>query len=123
MAYPDGPTVRFRALADGVKVRATLPAPRPVARAAKSPKAKAAPRTKKKPAPARHAVAFSPDGKLLAAVGDDALVTLYDTDRWKVVRQFAWNIGRLRAVCFSADGFRAAALSATGQVMVWDLDV
>ena len=39
--------------------------------------------------------------RVLAAVGDDALVTLYDTDRWKVVRQFAWNISRLRAVCLS----------------------
>ncbi len=113
MAYPDGPAVRLRTLAAGVKMRATLPkraAPK------KPPK-------KPKPDPDYHAVAFNPNGTLLAAAGDDGLVTLYDTATWKEVRSFAWKIGKLRAVCFSADGTRAAALSATGNVVVWDMDI
>ncbi len=115
MAYPDGPVVRFRALAEGVKVRAKLPK-----LPAKKPKK---PAKKPKPAPDYHAVAFSPNGVLLAVVGDDSLVTLYDTSTWKVVKSFAWKVGKLRAVCFSADGFRAAALSANGKIMVWDIDI
>ncbi len=118
MAYPDGPAIRVRSLADGLKVRAKLPNP-----PANKPKKPAKPAKNPKPEPDYHAVAFHPNGALLAAVGDDGLVTLYDTATWKVVKSFAWKIGKLRAVCFSADGTRAAALSANGKIMVWDMDI
>ncbi len=109
MAYPYESSIRLHALAARVKVPAEVPKPPAKAKSAK-------------PDPTCHAVAFHPNGALLAAVGDDHLVTLYDTATWAVVRTFAWKIGRLRAVCFSADGTRAAALGASGKVMVWDVD-
>lgn len=119
MAYPDGPDVRLRALAKGVKVRAkvqVLKKPEAKKAAAKRPR-------KPKPPPEVTAVAFNPAGTLLAAASETGQVTLYDTKSWKVAGTFDWKIGKLRAVCFSADGTRAAALSETGDVMVWDMEV
>lgn len=124
MAYPDGPEVRLRALAEGVKVRAKVPQPKPVAKKATAKKAAAKTKKKRpKAAPEVHAVAFNPAGTLLATVGDSGLVNLYDTKTWKPTGTFDWKIGKLRAVCFSADGTRAAALSETGDIMVWDMEV
>lgn len=127
MAYPDGRDVRFRALAEGVKVRAkvTVLAPKPAAKkpAAKKPAAKSARRKKPAEPPAVQAVAFHPAGALLAAAGDDGLVTLLDTRTWKPAGAFDWKVGKLRAVCFSADGTRAAALGEKGDVVAWDVDV
>jgi WD40 repeat protein len=104
-AYPDRKAVRFRALAAG-------PVPRALAYSSKGN---------------CRAVAFHPSGQWLAAVGDDAKVKLYDTVTWKGARTFAWDIGELRAVCFSADGAHAAAIGAGtrrgGKVVVWDVDV
>ncbi|HEY1186760.1 MAG TPA: WD40 repeat domain-containing protein [Gemmata sp.] len=117
MAYPDGPEIRLRSLSDRVKVRAKVPAPQ------NAGAEKATAKKPKKPKPEVHAVAFNPAGTLLAAVGDSGVVTLYDTKAWAVAGAFDWKIGTLRAVCFSADGTRAAVLSETGNIMVWDLDL
>ncbi len=109
-AFPQKNRVRLWPLADGVKV------PVPPELSAKC-----------------RAVAFHPSGALLAAVGDGATVTLYDTATWEVSRTLAWEIGPLRAVCFSPDGTRAATIGAPagtgrgkkpgGRVVVWDVDV
>ncbi len=111
-AYPHESRVRFQALARGMKAPSDL-----------TPAAGATCR----------AVAFHPSGALLAAAGDSGTVTLYDTATWKVARAFAWDIGALRAVCFSPDGTRAATISAgtvpqegkraIGRAVVWDVDV
>ncbi|MCI0703333.1 MAG: hypothetical protein L0241_19820 [Planctomycetia bacterium] len=74
------------------------------------------------------AVAFHPGGTILAAVGTDESVKLFDTATWKMVRSFAWEIGELRAVCFSLDGTRAATIGKGakkigGKVVVWDVDL
>ncbi|MDY3562647.1 hypothetical protein R5W23_004121 [Gemmata sp. JC673] len=123
MAYPDGPDVRLRALAEGVKVRAKVtvlkkPAAKKVAAKATAKKAR-----KPKSPPEVTAVTFNPAGTVLAAASESGAVTLYDTQSWKAVGAFDWKIGPLRAVCFSADGTRAAVISDAGTVMVWDVDV
>jgi WD40 repeat protein len=79
------------------------------------------------------AVSFHPSGLFLAAVGDAGTVTLFDTASWQVAREFAWDIGELRSVCFSPDGTRAATIAVGkaaktrklphGRAVVWDLDV
>jgi WD40 repeat protein len=79
------------------------------------------------------AVAFHPSGQWLAAVGDDAQVKVYDTASWELARTFDWGIGPLWAVCFSADGTRAAVIGpgrkrASGKrteskIVVWDVDL
>jgi WD40 repeat protein len=67
--------------------------------------------------------AFHPSGKYLAVTSNDATVYLYDTRTWSVLQTFAWEIGRLRCVAFSADGCLAAAGNDRGQIVVWDVDL
>jgi WD domain, G-beta repeat len=68
------------------------------------------------------ALAFHPSGRYLAATSNDATVKLYDTTTWELARTFTWDIGRMRSIAFSPDGTLAAAGSATGRIIVWDLD-
>jgi WD40 repeat protein len=67
-------------------------------------------------------LAFHPTGRYLAATTNDRTVNLYDTATWQVAQTYAWDVGRMRSVAFSPDGFLAAAGSDTGQVVVWDID-
>lgn len=69
------------------------------------------------------ALAYHPDGRHLLAGNNDAAARLIDTHTWQVVRQYAWEVGKLTAVAVSPDGALAAVGGETGQVVVWDLDV
>ena len=67
-------------------------------------------------------LAFTPDGKRLIAVNNDAAVRVYDTKTWKETTGYEWKIGKLTAVAVSPDGLRAACGSDKGRVVVWDLE-
>jgi hypothetical protein len=69
-----------------------------------------------------NAVSFSPDGKLLATTSNDTTVTMWDTATWEPIRQYGWEIGRLRAVAFAPDGLTCAAGSDMGKVVLFDVD-
>lgn len=74
------------------------------------------------------ALAYSPDGKLLALEGWDradeknekSVVRLFDTENFKEVRQFASLRGGVGAIVFSRDGAAVAAGSRDGQVLLWE---
>lgn len=66
---------------------------------------------------------FHPDGRHLLAGNNDATARLIDTHSWRVVKQYTWAVGELCAVAVSPDGALAAAGSANGRVVVWDLDL
>lgn len=67
--------------------------------------------------------AFSPDGRILAVVGDSTRLHLFDLERFEdmgVLRPRETAL--LRSLAFSGSGGRLAAINAEGRVMVWRLD-
>src|SRR5262249_37149311 len=67
------------------------------------------------------AVAYSPDGKTLATVGDDRVVRLWDVATGKEQRQFGDVQGKLVAIAFDRDGKRLVTAGANGTAWVGDL--
>jgi WD40 repeat protein len=69
------------------------------------------------------ALAFHPTRPLLATIQQgQTLVKLLDASTGHVVLKFQWKVGPLRCVAFSPDGTLAAAGSASGKIVVWDVD-
>ncbi|MGC3971172.1 MAG: hypothetical protein QM775_28690 [Pirellulales bacterium] len=74
-------------------------------------------------------VVASPDGKLVASVGDDMACKLWDAASGKLVRTLAGHdaltpthfTSMLYAVCFSNDGKLLATGDKTGRVCVWNV--
>jgi WD40 repeat protein len=72
-------------------------------------------------APATEAVAFSPDDRRLAAVGDDGVIRVYDLQTGKV-RVLVRHLASLSDVDFSSDGRLLAAGDQAGRITVWNLE-
>ena len=64
-------------------------------------------------------VAFSPDGKLLASSGADRKVVVYDVAQRSIVRTLTVD-SSAKAIAFSRDGLRFAAITNSGAVLQWD---
>lgn len=67
-------------------------------------------------------LAFHPTRPLLAYSGENEDVVIYDAATQTELKRFAWGIGDVSALAFSAEGLRCAAAS-VGKVVVWDVDV
>ena len=67
--------------------------------------------------------AFSPDGRILAVVGDSTRIHLFDLERFEEMGVLRPRESALiRAIAFSGTGGRLAAINAEGRVMVWRMD-
>jgi len=67
------------------------------------------------------AMAFSPDGKLLAAAGGDRTVRLYETASWKEVGSLRGHADVVTDVSFSADGSKLLSASWDNSAVLWDV--
>ncbi|KAI0599781.1 hypothetical protein F4775DRAFT_583134 [Biscogniauxia sp. FL1348] len=67
-------------------------------------------------------VCFSPDGKYLAAAGDDKLVTVWDTQAGTVSDRFSGHEQDICSLDFSSDGHTIASGSADRTVRLWDIE-
>ncbi|MBA9002272.1 WD40 repeat domain-containing serine/threonine protein kinase [Thermomonospora cellulosilytica] len=75
------------------------------------------------PAPGRlHAVAFAPDGRLLATGGEDGRVRLVDVTGRRQVAALAGHGHAVLAVAFSPDGRLLASGGHDGTVILWDVE-
>ncbi len=68
-----------------------------------------------------YSVAFSPDGRYLAAGGAASAVHLIDTTSWQVIRTFEGHSSGVTSVAFSPDGRRLASGAADDTVRLWDI--
>ncbi|RPJ21855.1 MAG: hypothetical protein EHM33_25040, partial [Chloroflexi bacterium] len=66
-------------------------------------------------------IAYSPDGKLLAAC-DSAQIKLYNPDTGNLVLTLDGHQADVSAVDFSADGARIASADILGSAFIWDTD-
>ena len=67
-------------------------------------------------------IAFSPDGRTLAAESDEGRLQLWNTETWEPKRTFTGHMEGIIGVKFSPDGSTLASASSDGTVLLWKVD-
>lgn len=71
--------------------------------------------------PVVSSVAVDPTGKLLATVGDDHLLRIWNLDDGKVLYKLAAHTDWIKAVSFSPDGKAVATAGNDRRIRIWDI--
>jgi WD40 repeat protein len=69
-----------------------------------------------------YSVAFSPDGKTLASVGDDGIILLWDVKSGQRINSLKHYECWVASVAFSPDGNTLASAVSNPEVRLWDVD-
>lgn len=131
LAAGAGPAARSALAGRGAQGPASAP---PVARAAAAPEAAPVPEADPLPAGVvarlgtsrfRHGgviarVAFAPDGRLLASVGREGTIRVWDAATARALHRLAWNQEGLASLVFLPDG-RTLAARNRSVLQLWDL--
>ncbi len=67
------------------------------------------------------ALAFAPDGRLLAAGGVDPLITVWDLDTRRILATLSSHTGAIEGLAFAPDGTALFSAAADGTVKTWML--
>jgi WD40 repeat protein/serine/threonine protein kinase len=67
-------------------------------------------------------VAFSPDGRLLAAAGWENVIWAWDLKARSIVRTMRGHTALIRGLAFSPDGGRLASASEDNSARIWDVE-
>lgn len=65
------------------------------------------------------ALAFSPDGKVLASASIDGSISIWGTELWKCLVQFQPHGGDVTTLAFSPDGKALASASIDNSIKIW----
>ena len=68
-----------------------------------------------------YAVAFSPDGTMLATAGDEPLVHIWDAESGRLIREFEQNVGGVATLSFGSNGQTLAISGLDPVSSLWDV--
>src|SRR5205085_12254876 len=71
---------------------------------------------------ARRALAYSPDGRLLAGPYEGNQVGLWEAETYRLVATLTGHSGTVLSVAFSVDGRRLVSAGADSLIRVWDVE-
>lgn len=66
-------------------------------------------------------LAFTSDGRLMAAIGNDQMVKLYEVASGRQVATISGHEGEILAVTFSGDNLQAATSGTDNSIRIWDI--